>query len=380
MTSSDDSLVATLAAFQTQLQTLLNSRQEKEKKSSSLIEPSFAKKYGKPETSIWKSLRSLVTSRAAQDAISKTNLVPLTSTCIIESDICTEPDFACEFLGNCVANHDENQLILWGSAFFQNWNCATLLTRSVASTENVRVAHAICMIIHACCVANPSRPVVNERLESLVHNSPLALSSICILAMSDEKHGWAAWIMEATLENWASVVWKSIENNTNARTAFLQIISQASDPVLDSCTFVFERFIEACRAQEAFRDPLEHASLLACAAVCSRNTVPLKTKLDLVHEIVEKLLVASPSAWDDCRPDLLRILANITIDCADAQNLTLEMGGVQAVLNHCKMDPTRPGQQEWALFAVRSLCAGNPEVQRLIDRIRPVAYNGQKQP
>ncbi len=47
--------------------------------------------------------------------------------------------------------------------------------------------------------------------------------------------------------------------------------------------------------------------------------------------------------------------------------------GLALVLNHCNVDSRNPYLREWALLAVRHLCAGNEENQRAIAALSPQA-------
>lgn len=58
---------------------------------------------------------------------------------------------------------------------------------------------------------------------------------------------------------------------------------------------------------------------------------------------------------------LVKILANVCSDHKANQDRIREHGGIEAILNCCRVDENHPYIKEWALFAVRNLTKDNPE-------------------
>ncbi|KAL4444556.1 hypothetical protein ABPG77_002373 [Micractinium sp. CCAP 211/92] len=77
-----------------------------------------------------------------------------------------------------------------------------------------------------------------------------------------------------------------------------------------------------------------------------------------------------PSAppYPGFRSDLLAVLANAAHGrrCQDEVG---RLGGVELVLAQCQLDRQSPLAREWALWAVRNLCEGNPEAQEAIRQL-----------
>ncbi|KAL4436610.1 hypothetical protein ABPG75_003749 [Micractinium tetrahymenae] len=70
------------------------------------------------------------------------------------------------------------------------------------------------------------------------------------------------------------------------------------------------------------------------------------------------------------RSDLLAALANAAHGRREVQAEVGRMGGVELVLAQCQLDRQSPLAREWALWAVRNLCEGNPEAQEAIRQLQ----------
>lgn len=70
------------------------------------------------------------------------------------------------------------------------------------------------------------------------------------------------------------------------------------------------------------------------------------------------------------RSDLLAVLANAAHGRTEVQAEVGRLGGVELVLAQCQLDRQSPLAREWALWAVRNLCEGNPEAQEAIRQLQ----------
>ena len=62
--------------------------------------------------------------------------------------------------------------------------------------------------------------------------------------------------------------------------------------------------------------------------------------------------------------DLVKVIANACSNCRVAQDIVRSVeGGIPLILSHCNSDHTSPFLREWAILAVRNICAGNLENQ-----------------
>ena len=312
---------------------------------------------------VFAQLRRYVTARAQQDEAASL----VASTCaLLAADDDGVRAVALEFLGNCVTGHAGNQAALWSSALCRpDWPLALLMHRALTGGD-LRATHALCMIVHACCVVNGGG---DGRLRDVVLECPRLFRCVALLALADDQ-GWSTWIVEAALvaTELAAPAWACLSTSPE-RAGFLSVLAHCEVDVSEA--LALDIIAECARADDAFEGALGHAFLLAVAGVSTRNPTRA-VRLALVGALVRWLRDPGPASWDDCRPDMLRVLANAVDGCEEAQDAALATGGVEAALNHCKVDPLRPAQHEWALFAVRNLCAGNARVQARIALLKPV--------
>jgi len=61
------------------------------------------------------------------------------------------------------------------------------------------------------------------------------------------------------------------------------------------------------------------------------------------------------------KKSLVKILANICYECKANQDKIREAGGIELILNCCRVDENHPYLKEWALFAVRNVTKDNLE-------------------
>mmetsp|Transcript_18518 Transcript_18518/g.27350 ORF Transcript_18518/g.27350 Transcript_18518/m.27350 type:complete len:265 (+) Transcript_18518:540-1334(+) len=67
--------------------------------------------------------------------------------------------------------------------------------------------------------------------------------------------------------------------------------------------------------------------------------------------------------------DLVKIIANVSFRCKEAQNAVRLLDGIPILLSQCNFDPKNPFLREWAVVAVRNICEGNRENQSFIENI-----------
>jgi len=323
---------------------------------------------GTVDEDVFAQLRRYVTARAQQDEVARTSLVVSTCALLARDDGLSKPAVALEFLGNCVTGHAGNQAALWSSALCrpqasEGPPMASLMHRALASGD-LRAAHALCMIVHACCVNNGSE----ARLGDVVLKCPRLFRFVAMLSLADD-HGWSTWIVEAALDaELAAPAWACLLTSPE-RAGFMSVLAHSDVDVTEA--LALDMIAECARADDAFEGALGHAFLLAFARLSAHNLAS-EVRVALVKALVRWLRDPGPASWDDCRPDMLRVLANAVDRSETAQDAALVLGGVEAALNHCKMDPSRPAQHEWALFAVRNLCADNERVQARVAMLKPV--------
>ncbi|XP_044735528.1 ataxin-10 [Chrysoperla carnea] len=63
---------------------------------------------------------------------------------------------------------------------------------------------------------------------------------------------------------------------------------------------------------------------------------------------------------------LIRVVGNLCWKNTENQNLVRELEGIQLLLDCCNIDARNPFIIQWVIFAVRNLCEGNPDNQKLI--------------
>eukprot|EP00960_Hanusia_phi_P005968 172455-Hanusia_phi.AAC.3 len=69
--------------------------------------------------------------------------------------------------------------------------------------------------------------------------------------------------------------------------------------------------------------------------------------------------------------DVIRILANMCYRDQPSQDLVRELGGIPLILEGTNIDDNNPFSREWSVLAVRNLCEGNEQNQRIIAGIQP---------
>lgn len=79
------------------------------------------------------------------------------------------------------------------------------------------------------------------------------------------------------------------------------------------------------------------------------------------------------------KASILAILGNACYGRKYFQDAVASMGGVDLLLSQCRGDMSSPLSREWALWAVRNLCEGNPEVQAAIAELKQCPFEGQQQ-
>lgn len=67
---------------------------------------------------------------------------------------------------------------------------------------------------------------------------------------------------------------------------------------------------------------------------------------------------------------LVRIIANMSFECPEVQDLVRERGGLHLVLNHFLIDENNPFLREWSILAVRNLTDNNIQNQEVISQLQ----------
>ncbi|KAI8621433.1 spinocerebellar ataxia type 10 protein domain-containing protein [Chytriomyces sp. MP71] len=70
--------------------------------------------------------------------------------------------------------------------------------------------------------------------------------------------------------------------------------------------------------------------------------------------------------------DAIKVLSNGSFKCKEAQDEIRRVGGIPIILSHCTIDDSNPFIKEWSVFAIRNLCDGNFENQKLIESMEAV--------
>jgi len=73
--------------------------------------------------------------------------------------------------------------------------------------------------------------------------------------------------------------------------------------------------------------------------------------------------------------NILKIFSNTSEGSKEAQDFFNDVDRVFAVLNHTYLSEDDPYMQQYAIIIVRNICEGRPEIQAIIDKIRPVNMN-----
>jgi ataxin-10 len=79
------------------------------------------------------------------------------------------------------------------------------------------------------------------------------------------------------------------------------------------------------------------------------------------------------------KASILAILGNACYGRKYFQDAVASRGGVDLLLSQCRGDMSSPLSREWALWAVRNLCEGNPEAQAAIAELKQCPVEGQQQ-
>jgi len=75
----------------------------------------------------------------------------------------------------------------------------------------------------------------------------------------------------------------------------------------------------------------------------------------------DRSLDVTPDASFGIRRGLIRIITNMSCKNKTHQDKVRELGGLEAVLNHCVVDKQNPYMPQWAIFAVRMLTDDNDD-------------------
>ncbi|GBG29024.1 Ataxin-10-like [Hondaea fermentalgiana] len=98
------------------------------------------------------------------------------------------------------------------------------------------------------------------------------------------------------------------------------------------------------------------------------------TKRQLLHTVLGELETAAINKElvdFGVRVDLLRVVANSCFRRPSNQDAVREFeNGLFIVLNQCNVDERSPFLREWGIVAIRNLCEGNEENQRVIAELR----------
>jgi len=79
------------------------------------------------------------------------------------------------------------------------------------------------------------------------------------------------------------------------------------------------------------------------------------------------------------KASILAILGNACYGRKYFQDAVASRGGVDLLLSQCRGDMSSPLSREWALWAVRNLCEGNPEAQAAIAELKQCSNEGHQQ-
>ncbi|KAJ3030106.1 Ataxin-10, partial [Rhizophlyctis rosea] len=77
------------------------------------------------------------------------------------------------------------------------------------------------------------------------------------------------------------------------------------------------------------------------------------------------------------KSDIVKVIGNLSYETREVQDAFRELGAIPLVLAQCNIDDFNPFLKEHAIFAIRNLCDGNPENQKIIEGLeaRGVADN-----
>lgn len=67
--------------------------------------------------------------------------------------------------------------------------------------------------------------------------------------------------------------------------------------------------------------------------------------------------------YPEVRADTIAVLGNLAHRHRGAQAAVAARGGAEVLLAQCQFAPGEPLVREWALWAMRNLCEGNPALQ-----------------
>jgi ataxin-10 len=82
---------------------------------------------------------------------------------------------------------------------------------------------------------------------------------------------------------------------------------------------------------------------------------------------VQRIRLPRAVPYPGYRADLLAVLGNLAHQHRASQDAIVQNGGLELILAQTHFSPKEPVVREWALWTVRNLCTGNPQVQ---DRVR----------
>ncbi|EGG15188.1 ataxin-10 [Cavenderia fasciculata] len=70
------------------------------------------------------------------------------------------------------------------------------------------------------------------------------------------------------------------------------------------------------------------------------------------------------------KKEIIRILGNVAYLNEPNQHEIRELGGIQLILNNCRIDPNNPYIKEWGVFAIRNIMENNEKNQQLVQDLK----------
>ncbi|KAJ3029813.1 UNVERIFIED_CONTAM: Ataxin-10 [Siphonaria sp. JEL0065] len=95
-------------------------------------------------------------------------------------------------------------------------------------------------------------------------------------------------------------------------------------------------------------------------------------KIQEINESTDRVLQVVRKGLYMMKGDSIKVISNVSFKCKEGQDEARRVGGIPVVLSHCIIDESNPFVKEWAMFAIRNLCEGNAENQRLIESMEAV--------
>ncbi|ORY41091.1 hypothetical protein BCR33DRAFT_353027 [Rhizoclosmatium globosum] len=95
-------------------------------------------------------------------------------------------------------------------------------------------------------------------------------------------------------------------------------------------------------------------------------------KIMEVDERVEEVLDVVRKGLYMLKGAAIKVLSNLSYKCKEGQDEVRRTGGIPVILNHCHIDDAQPFVKEYAVFAIRNLCEGNLENQKLIESMEVI--------